>query len=137
MSLVILQILTKQIGDWTISVHPRHGSKDHDKKHVHITKRGLKGEYSWNEDGTRHDKHRFPGAEQCINKAKDLAASALGIPTGTLQLITGFEGGVFVSVQDNQDPPRTNKAFNSYVHKGKLVAIFGGNNGLVIVIANA
>lgn len=137
MSLVVLQLITKQIGDWTISVHPRHGSKDYDRKHVHIKKRGLKGEYSWNEDGTRHDTHRFPGAEQCINRARDLAASALNIPVNTLQFISGIEGGVFVSVQDNLDASRTNKAFNSYVHKCKLVVIFGGANGLVIVIDNA
>ena len=137
MSLVILQILTTQIGDWTISVHPRHGSKDHDKKHVHVKKRGMKGEYSWNEDGTRHDKHRFPGAEQCFNRARDLAASALNVPANTLQLITGFEGGVFVSVQDNWYAPHINKEFNSYVHKGKFVTILGGSSGLVIVIDNA
>jgi hypothetical protein len=136
LSLVILHILTSRIGDWTVSVHPRHGSKDHDRKHVHIKKRGLGGEYSWNVDGTRHDKHRFPTEEQCIKKAKDLAANALNINANTLQLVTGFEGGVFLRVQDNMDLTPSGKLFNSYVHKGKVVFVFGTDNGLAITVQN-
>ncbi|WP_371867381.1 DUF6367 family protein [Pseudoduganella guangdongensis] len=126
--------MTTRIGDWTVSVHSRHGSKEHDRKHVHIKKRGLGGEYSWNVDGTRHDSHRFPAGEQCIKRAKELAANALNIPANTMQLLTGFEGGVFLSVQDHLDATNSGKVFNSYVHKGKIVTIFGGHSALVIVI---
>lgn len=137
MSPVIIQILTTRIGDWTIAIHPRHGSKDHDKKHIHIKKRGLKGEYSWNENGTRHDKHRFPREEQCIKRAKELAASALNVSIDTLELITAFGGGVFISAQENLHTNHPSKDFHSYIHKGKFAVILGAPNGLVIVIDNA
>jgi hypothetical protein len=136
MSLVLLQILTKHDGDWTISVHPRHGSKGHDQKHVHIKKRGLKGEYSWNMDGSRHDKHKFPVSEQCISRARDLAANSLKIPVSTLQFITKVEGGVFISIQENNDVIASRKIFNSYVHKDRFVVVFGGGDGLIIAIEN-
>jgi hypothetical protein len=134
MSLIILFNPTTKIGDWSISTHSRHGSKAYDRKHVHITKRGLKGEYSWNIDGTRHDAHRFPKNEDCINRAKSLAASALDIPVGILQLITQFEGGVHFYIQDNLDSHPEKKLFNTYVHKGKVITLLGSEKGLVVVI---
>lgn len=137
MNLVILHNLTMKDGDWTIYVHSRHGSKDHDRRHVHITKRGLRGEYSWNEDGARHDKHGFPSNEQCISRARDLAANALNIPANTLQLITNFGGGVFIHIQDHRDVNHEKGKFSFYVHKGKAVVIFGGDKGLVVLIDHA
>lgn len=134
MSCVIIKLLTIQDGDWTIIIHPRHGSKDYDKKHVHISKRLMKGEYSWNIDGTRHDRHKFPKSEQCINRAKALAANALKISPKNLQYLSNFDGGVFVHIQDNLNTVHRQRIFSSYVHKEKYIVILGSNNGLVVVI---
>ena len=72
------------------------------KRHVHVRrKRGRKGEYSWNEDGSRHDKHKFPVNEGMIEKAKDIAASKLGVPIGSLQFLTGLpKGGRILILHD-------------------------------------
>jgi hypothetical protein len=57
--LAVLYVLRIRKGEWTIDVHPRHGPTG--LRHVHLTWNGR--EYSWNEDGTRHDAHRFPTDE--------------------------------------------------------------------------
>lgn len=135
MSLIIVFHLTSNVGDWTINTHSRHGSQAHAKNHVHISKRGLKGKYSWNIDGTRHDQHKFPPNEDCIKRAKDLAASALGIPIGILQLIIQVKGAVQLSIQDNLARQQENKKIlNTYVHKEKVITLIGSDKGLVIVI---
>ncbi len=72
------------------------------KHHVHVRrKRGRKGEYSWNEDGSRHDKHKFPVNEGMIGQAKQIAASKLGISVASLQFLTGLpRGGRIVILHD-------------------------------------
>lgn len=135
MSLIIVFNLTSNVGDWTINTHSRHGSQAHSKNHVHISKRGLKGQYSWNIDGTRHDQHRFSQNEDCIKRAKELAASTLGVPIGILQLIIQLKGAVQLSIQDNLAYQQENKKIlNTYVHKVKVITLFGSDKGLVVVI---
>jgi hypothetical protein len=91
--MIILHSVVSKIGDWTIDVHSRHGPEAHQHKHVHITRRGLGGEYSWNIDGTRHDEHRFPSSEPAIKKAKKIAAGALGISVNSLIFVADFPHG--------------------------------------------
>jgi hypothetical protein len=135
MQQVLLCCLVKKIGDWSIWIHPPHGPKDYHRKHVHITKRGLQGEYSWNIDGTRHDDHRFPTPEKCISSAKQHAASALGIPIGSLQLILAEPGGARISVKNNGNLPiHKVPLFNAYVSTTIHLVLFGSPSGLVIVL---
>lgn len=87
-------------GEWEVRLDGPH--QPNGKRHVHVRrKRGRKGEYSWNEDGSRHDKYKFPVNEGMIGKAKDIAASKLGIPIGSLELLTGLpRGGCIVILHD-------------------------------------
>ena len=78
---------TVRKGRWTIHIHTPDPSLG--MKHVHIERADLLGQYiySWNINGTRHDKHKFPLDERSIKKAKALAAEQLKIPARTLTLI--------------------------------------------------
>lgn len=136
MNIAIFCCLTTTEGDWTISVHSPHGSKPYNRKHVRITKKhGLKGEYLWNVDGTRHDAHKFPKNEKYIKRAKDLAASALNIPVGSLQLLTKFEGGIKMLIHNNEEITYNRKPiFNAYIHTGRIVTILGYERGMVMII---
>lgn len=76
-------------GQWEIRVDSRHQDRGH--THIHIRRRrNAKGEFSWNADGTRHDKHRFPVSEAMIGKAKEIAANELKIPITSLEFLTGL-----------------------------------------------
>ena len=135
MEQVILCCLISKIGDWTIRVDSPHGSAAHSKKHVHITKKKLKGEYSWNIDGTRHDEHRFPATEKSIAKAKEHAASALGVPVSSLSFIVAEPGGARMSVRSNVPPQyQALPIFNAYIPVKLSLVVFGGPNGLVLVL---
>ena len=87
-------------GKWEVRLDGPHQSNG--KRHVHVRrKRGRKGEYSWNEDGSRHDKHRFPVNEGMIGKAKEIAANKLGVPISSLSFLTGLpRGGRIVVIHD-------------------------------------
>jgi hypothetical protein len=78
--------LTLRDGPWEIHIHGPHGSAG--CKHIHITRNGLKGEYSWSVNGTQHDKHKFPSNEKWIKRAKTIAAEHLNVPASTLQFLT-------------------------------------------------
>ena len=73
-------------GGWVYRIDKR---THHTLKHIHIKrKKDLKGEYSWNIDGSRHDKHKFPANEKMIKRAKEIAAEKLRVPIHTLRFIT-------------------------------------------------
>ena len=135
MEQVLLYCLQKKVGDWTIRIDQPHGQRQFNRKHVHISKKGLPGEYSWNEDGTRHDKLRFPASGQCIEAAKRHASTALGIPVSSLQFLTAESGGTRMSLISNLDP-KTNRFpfFAAYIPVKIHVVIFGSPNGLVLVL---
>lgn len=122
---------TKEIKGWTVSVHARHGCAEHAKKHVHVTRRGLSGSYSWNVDGTRHDAHAFPATEQSINRAKELAADALKIPQSSLQFLVQVEGGSTVSIAGSGDS--YGPKIRGYVRKKDHLLLLGCDLGLVSV----
>lgn len=134
MAITIIQALVTEIGDWTISIHPRHGKSEHNRKHVHVRKRGVKGEYSWNDDGTRHDKHRFPKSEQAIIRAKELAAEALKISSSVLHFLVETDGGVYIDVKIEKIAGEEGDGFRHYVRVGEDAYLFEGPNGLIILI---
>jgi hypothetical protein len=131
--ITILQ-LTTVVGDWTISTHTPHGNVPNAQKHVHIKKRGLKGEYSWNKDGTRHDDHRFPSSEQMVGRAKDLAANALGVPSGLLKLIVNVHGEHDVKIRIYNNPWRRDiTTFVTRVESDEFIAIFEHERATVVI----
>lgn len=134
MEQVLLYCLGRQVGDWTIRVDPPHGQKEYHRRHVHIKKRGLGGEYSWNEDGTRHDKHRFPRSDACIGAAKNHAASALGIPVSSLSFLVGEAGGARIALWSNDGTKTRLPLFNAYVRVRFSLVFFGSPQGLVMVL---
>lgn len=79
-------------GRWEIRVDTRHQDNGH--AHIHIRRRrNAKGEFSWNADGSRHDKGKFPVNEAMIGKAKEIAANELKIPISSLDFLTGVPNG--------------------------------------------
>lgn len=89
-------------GEWEIRLDGPHQPSG--ERHIHIRrKRGSKGEYSWNADGSRHDKHRFPISEGMIGKAKEIAAEKLRVQVDSLAFLTGQpRGGYIVVVQEGR-----------------------------------
>jgi hypothetical protein len=81
----ILMFLTFREGPWTIQIHTAHTTKG--QQHIHLSRKKLRGEYAWNIDGTRHDKHKFPNLEQAINAAKKIGAKRLGIDLSILRFV--------------------------------------------------
>lgn len=76
-------------GEWEVLVNGPHQASG--QKHVHVRrKRGRKGEYSWNADGSRHDEHRFPVSEGMIGRAKEIAAKKLRVSVDSLQFLTNL-----------------------------------------------
>jgi len=88
------------IGEWEVRLEGPHQSDG--MRHVHVRrKRRRKGEYSWNEDGSRHDKHKFPANEKMIGKAKEIAANKLGVPVSSLSFLSGLPKGGHIVVLHN------------------------------------
>ncbi|EGU4189944.1 hypothetical protein HWU03_004149 [Vibrio parahaemolyticus] len=126
-----LSVLHAQIANhkgWSVRVDSRHGDKDYHRKHVHISKKGIKGEYSWNDDGTRHDKHNFPNNEKSIGKAKKLAADALSVPVSSLEFITAISGGIWYKFHSDHD------RFSTYVHKHRIIVVLQSESNILTVI---
>ena len=134
---IICYSTTLQKGPWRITIHHPHGNESHHRKHVHIRRDGLNGEYSWNIDGTRHDKYRFPPTEQQINAAKQLAADALGIPKHSLQLITSIGDRSRVAVSTIVHSGRAQSIFAIYVRVNDFMIVIGSTNGLIVFILDS
>jgi hypothetical protein len=120
-------------GGWVVRRDAAHGNVPNAQRHVHITRRGLGGEYSWNVNGTRHDEHKFPSSEKCIKRAKEIAAKHLGVPEHTLQLILALEGGARVVVEEIGRERGEPFTYRSHVGPAYYVAVFGHEDELVIV----
>jgi hypothetical protein len=132
MGQIILHSLITTKGDWTIRIDSPHGDKDYHHKHVHVSKKRLNGEYSWNVDCSRHDEHKFPSSEQCIKKARKLAEDALCLPRGVLTLVTINEGKVWYSVETTNK--NDNDLFRTYIRKNKVIVVLLSPKGLISVI---
>jgi len=137
MSDLVLCLICKKVGPWQIQIHSRHGPNVYDQKHVHITRSGLGGDYSWNKDGSRHDKHLFPKLEPMIKKAKSIAAKELGIPVGSLQLVTNVPGGLYVNISHIDDATgRARTLLDVYIRVNEVCHILGEERGLVVVVSD-
>jgi hypothetical protein len=95
--------LWMQDGEWEVRIDSPHVPSD--KRHVHIRRiRKRKGEYSWNEDGTRRHENKFPASEKDINRARAIAAERLRVDPGILRLVTSAPAPcatVVISEDDN------------------------------------
>ena len=128
----------RQDGGWTIRVDRPHGTNKWDQKHVHVRRKKVKGEFSWNADGSRHDKGKFPASERWINRAKELAADALGVGASSLSLVTLIEGIARLYVRSNHAVERRSlTTLNMYVRKNHVAVILASQAGLVVVILPA
>ncbi|WP_321882933.1 DUF6367 family protein [Paraburkholderia bannensis] len=66
------------------------------KRHIHIRKVGTNGrEASWNDNGTRHDKHNFDAKLAAKRHAQSIAREILGIPTNISLEDESLTGGIF------------------------------------------
>jgi hypothetical protein len=81
-------------GDWKPSSQKGYWQRldtpkfDFEKLHVHIAKQkhinAKNKQVAWNNDGTRHDKKSFNQNFNGMEKAKEIARKALGLPSDTL-----------------------------------------------------
>jgi hypothetical protein len=77
-------------GEWEFVVHGANTSTK-TQRHVHVRRiRKRKGEYSWNIDGTRHDKREFPESEGDIKRAKEIAGARLKMDPNIFTFVTAF-----------------------------------------------
>lgn len=122
-------------GRWKIRVDKQLGDGSHHQRHVHVTRKGLKGEYSWNVDGTRHDKSCSPVSEEQIDKARELASKALNVPIEKLQFITMEKGGNIVSVLSQyKSVDRERRLFYMYIRVKEQIIIFGTSEGEIVIL---
>lgn len=129
--------LTLREGPWIIHIHGPHTAKGH--RHIHMKRRKLDGEYSWNIDGTRHDEHRFPKTENSIKAAKKMAAKHLGIDPSILHFIVA-EPIVHVDLFIETEPPRAKDrrvagAFLLHCDDNALLLVFGTDTSPDIHVA--
>ncbi len=82
----MLFALTLKEGPWCIRIDGPHSAEG--QRHIHLTRSRLRGEYSWNVDGSRHDEHRFPESGKALKAAKRVAAAHLNVPESRLALLS-------------------------------------------------
>lgn len=124
-------------GPYRIRIDPAGRGWGGARRHAHVTKRGEKWECTWNEDGSRHDKRRFPTSEGAIQGAKAVAADVLGIDINVMQLVTGIEGGQRIAIgRDDSVLGWKLPLFNAYVSSRLVVLILGTPDGLAVVITD-
>jgi hypothetical protein len=123
-------------GPWRIRIDKQQGDGRCHQRHIHVTREGQKGECSWNVDGTRHDKRRFPTAEKQIHKARELASEHLGVPVDKLQFILEKKGGNFFTILSlNESPNRGRRVFSAYIRVRESLIVLGTDaGGMAIVI---
>lgn len=134
MSDVVLLHFAYKVGGWSVRLDSRHGAAEHHKKHVHLTCKNLGGEYSWNIDGTRHDKRRFPLAGQKLKRAKQIAAEALGVSESLLQFVTSAPGGARIHLSSIDSSGKRKTTFSWYVRVKDELVILTAPHGLLFVM---
>lgn len=126
-----LLFLTVNDGPWTINIHGPHVPAGH--KHVHITCRKLRGKYSWNVSGSRHDQHEFPENDKLIIRAKKLASEHLRISVDILQLITMEHITQAPGLLEIQSSTQSILILTEQ-EKARLLVIFGSDKGQLHII---
>lgn len=120
-------------GGWKVRIDPPRGGRPNAQRHVHISRRKLGGEYSWNADGTRHDKGRFPPNEKHIKRAKEIASEHLRVSIEILQLIVGFKGGFRLAIEEESRKVGEPFTYRSHIGVDYHVVLLGCGEDLVIV----
>jgi Family of unknown function (DUF6367) len=134
----VASLITKFIGPWKITVHQRHGNAPHVKRHVHITRKGVRGEYSWNVDGTPHDHHRFPDCLTQVEVAKEYAARALKIDQNILTYLFSVGPKSLVSIRTlGEHGGTTGPRYSIYVRITETLYLFTDGEGIHCVCTDA
>lgn len=134
----IASLITKIAGPWRITIHPQHGNATHAQRHVHIVRQDIKGEYSWNVDGTPHDRHKFPQDLAQVQAAKEHAATALKIDIGDLTYLFRIEPQNRISIRtvcDHSGPVGPLLSF--YVRRNEVLHIISDGAALHCVCTDA
>ena len=133
----VLFALTRHEGPWIIHIHGPHLAEGY--RHVHITRNRLGGTYSWNLDGSRHDKNDFPANEKFIKKAKRIAERHLGVAKGTLSFIAMVPAAQTIDIHLDSD--RVSRGWKRSVVFVVLrpdaltqVVVLGGRAGRIYVV---
>ena len=124
---------TTQVGPWRVRLDKPHGRDEYHQEHVHISRRGVKGDYSWNKDGSRHDKHKFPNSQKGMDKAKRIAAKTLNVPETSLQFVTSLAGGCRATLSEVESGLRPRSIFTVHVRTTETLVILGTTESLVLV----
>jgi len=120
-------LLIKCNKDFYVRIDPPHGSEGYHHKHIHIAKKGKK--YSWNIDGSRHDKSKFDQSEKYIVAAKKIASKELGVDKSIFQLVTIVNSKEKYTLRQNDK----NLIYKYYIKNDTIVIFLIGEMNLVIV----
>ncbi|CAJ1812115.1 hypothetical protein OPFLODJI_01673 [Aeromonas hydrophila] len=119
----------KKEGLWEYRIDNSHGG--YGFRHIHIRRiKKRKGEFSWNETGTRHDKHKFPVHEDMISQAKEIASQKLNMPISAFQIITISDSTCIEPPFDSDDDIF---CIDVYEKEHELIAL-NSNDYLVIIV---
>lgn len=117
-------------GLWRIRVDKPQGDGLHHQRHVHIWRKDHDGVYSWNEDGTRHDKAKFPNSERYLLKAKSIAAEHLKVGPESLQFVLQVSGRSLVTgYTDAPEGERPRKIYGGYIRVNEHLIILETEQG--------
>lgn len=115
---------------WEIRVDKPQGDGRVHKRHVHVRHKKIQGQWSWNQDGSRHDAGKFPKSSTHFNKAKEIAAKHLNVEPSTLQFILQTDGPARFSVYtDRIIRSKPEKVHEGYVKAAQLLVMFEDNSG--------
>lgn len=77
-----------EVNGWSYRIDPERPQM-RQQRHVHVAKtkniNAKTNQFSWNKDGSRHDKLTFSKSEKGIETAKQIAGIALGIPSAVFE----------------------------------------------------
>jgi hypothetical protein len=131
----VLACLVVQHGRWTIRIDPPRCTGG--QKHGHAREKGLKGEWSWNLDGSRHDASKFPAdGSPGSSKAREFVAKHLGVDKRRLRLVfqSSVKAGSAVCCRDGHNPTRASASFYCPRDSTVLTVIGPARRLLVLVV---
>jgi hypothetical protein len=129
---VLFALKVPREGRWTLRLDKPHYTGDQD--HIHIEKKGLQGEFSWNEDGSRRHRGKFPPGVKNIKKAKKLAAEYLGVDGRTLSLIAMLPPAIFEIHLGNLPESKGDIVLTPSKESIAQIAVLGATNGMIYVV---
>ena len=119
-------------GKWEFRIDTPHLPHPLGQRHIHVRRRrGGKGEFIWNVDGSRHDKHKFPPSDAQIKRAREIAGEYLRVDPVSLQFITSLGQGMPSCVVATSE--KSGKETRIVVGVRKSTLVFGSEYWLVII----